>query len=101
MVLAAAGGWLTVATITAGTQQTTSLIEWFIAALKSRRGAVRRGGIFAIIGELLGTMAALVCFVVAAFAVGFVLGMVVAGIALLLLDLKVALLRRARAAGRR
>lgn len=55
-------------------------------------GLLRR--CWAAVSGVLGTLAALVCFVVAAFAVGFVLGMAVAGVAFLLLDFKVSVARR-------
>lgn len=51
------------------------------------------------VADTIGTLAALACFTVAAFLVGMVVGMVVAGVALLLLDFKVSVSRRARRAG--
>lgn len=57
-------------------------------------GLLRR--IWAAVSGVLGTLAALVCFTVAAFAVGFVLGMAVAGVSFLLLDFKVSVSRRMR-----
>lgn len=71
----------------------------FLAARRARRG--ERGSIFGFLGELLGTLLAMTAFTVAAFAVGFALGMVVAGVALLLLDFKISVVRRARATTRR
>jgi hypothetical protein len=65
------------------------------AARKARRDG--RSSIFAFIGELLGTVVALACLTVAAFVAGFAVGMVAAGLAVLLLDFKVAVVRRARA----
>lgn len=84
-----------------------SLIEsgatWLAKSI-ARRRTVRgqRGGVLGALGELLGTFAALACFVIAAFAAGFVIGMAVSGVALLLADFKVTVVRRSRAAqGRR
>lgn len=67
-----------------------------IAARRAKRAG--HGGIFSVIGELLGTVLAMAAFVVAAFTVGFAVGMCVAGVALLLIDFKVAVTRRSRAA---
>ncbi len=83
--------------------QTSSLIELGaakIGAVMAGRRAKRQGrtGIFAFIGEVFGTLLAMVAFTVAAFAVGFVVGMCVTGVAVLLLDFKVSMTRRARAA---
>lgn len=83
---------------------TSSLIEIGAAKLGATMAARRskrdgRGGIFAFIGELFGTVAALACLTVAAFTVGFAVGMAAAGVAMLLLDFKVAVVRRVRAAG--
>jgi hypothetical protein len=84
-----------------------SLIEsaarW-LAASTARRRAKRgsRPGILGAVGEVFGTLLAMGCLSVAAFAVGFALGMAAAGVALLLLDFKVTVVRRTRAAqGRR
>lgn len=84
-------------------RQTSSLIELgaakigaAIAGRRAKRG--NRAGIFSFVGELLGTLLAMVAFTVAAFTVGFALGMCVAGVAVLLLDFKVSMTRRARAA---
>jgi len=82
--------------------QTSSLIELGaakIGAVMAGRRAKRdgRGGIFSFLGELFGTLAAMACFVVAAFVVGFAVGMSAAGVALLLIDFKVSMMRRARA----
>lgn len=72
-----------------------------LAARRRRnRGDRPRRGVMSAVGELLGTLAALACFVIASFAVGFVVGMAVAGVALLLLDFKVTVIRRNRAATR-
>jgi hypothetical protein len=89
----------------------TSLIEIvFGAAAKSmarrRQARTARGTRSAVgeyLAEVLGTLLAMSALTVAAFAVAFALGMAVAGVALLLLDFKVAMVRRARAArgGRR
>lgn len=84
-------------------EQPTSLLEMGargIAAVAARRREKRAGrpGILAFVGDLLGTLAALTCFVVAAFLVAVALGMAVAGVALLLLDFKVTMIRRTRAA---
>lgn len=66
------------------------------AARRARRG--ERGGIFSFLGEVLGTVVALACLTLAAFiGVNVAVGLVVAGIAVLLLDFKVAVIRRARA----
>lgn len=86
----------------AATPGTTSIIELGatqLGALMARRRARRegRGGIFHFVGEVLGTVLALACLVVSAFVVGFAVGMAAAGVALLLLDFKVAVVRRARA----
>ena len=83
--------------------QATSLIEMGaqgIARIAARRRAARAGrpGALAFIGELIGTLAALTCFVVAAFLVTLTLGMAVAGVAMLLLDFKITVIRRARTA---
>lgn len=85
--------------------QATSLLEIGargIAAAAARRREKRAGrpGVLAFAAELFGTLAALVCFVIASFAVGFVVGMAVSGVALLLLDFKITVIRRARAATR-
>jgi Flp pilus assembly protein TadB len=69
------------------------------AARRARRG--ERGSIFAAIGEVAGTVVALACLTLAAFiGVNVAVGLVVAGIAVLLLDFKVAVVRRTRAAQR-
>lgn len=83
--------------------QSTSLIEMGaqgIARFAARRRAARAGrpGALSFLGELSGTLAALTCFVVAAFLVTLALGLAVAGVALLLLDFKITVIRRARAA---
>ena len=87
---------------------TPSLIELgaaklatFSATRRQARADRRPRGVVSFIGEMLGTLAALACFVVAAFALGFIIGMAVAGVALLLLDFKASMIRRARAAQRR
>lgn len=79
-----------------------SLIEAGFEAIATRKAQrPRRQGpglaarLWAAVSGVLGTLAALVCFTVAAFAVGFVLGMAVAGVSFLLLDFKVSLMRRA------
>lgn len=72
-----------------------------LARRRARRAARPRRGVMAFVGEVFGTLAALACFVTAAFTVGFVLGMTVAGLALLVLDFKIALVRRARTTHRR
>lgn len=71
-----------------------------LAARRRAKRAARSGrGVWTAVGELAGTVAALACFTIAAFAAGFIVGMAVAGVALLLLDFKVTVVRRARAAG--
>lgn len=91
------------------TAQPVSLIEIgaakvaAISAARRSRAASRpdRGpGALSAVGEALGTVAALACFVVAAFALGWVIGFAVTGVALLLLDFKATVIRRARAARR-
>lgn len=62
---------------------------------RERTGGLRRA--LGFVGELVGTVLALACVVVAAFAAGFVIGFLVSGVALLLLDFKVTVVRRARA----
>jgi len=78
-----------------------SLLEAGFKAIVSRKARrPRRPGpgvlarIWAVARGVLGTLAALVCFTVAAFAVGFVLGMAIAGLSFLLLDFKVSVARR-------
>lgn len=71
-----------------------------LVARRKDRGDRPRRGVVSAVGELLGTLAALACFVIASFAVGFVVGWVVAGVALLLLDFKITVIRRNRAATR-
>lgn len=66
------------------------------AARRKRRGD--RPGLLSYVGELLGTVLALACLCVAAFVAGFALGMAAAGVALLLLDFKIAVVRRAASA---
>lgn len=93
------------ATITAPTNGHVgpSLIEMGVrkvaglATKRKRTGATRR--VLAFVGELLGTVLALACVVVAAFATGFVIGFLVSGAALLLLDFKITVVRRTRASG--
>lgn len=66
------------------------------ARRRQRRG--NRPGLLAYVGELLGTILALACLTVAAFVgAGLVLGLLAAGVAILLLDFKVAVVRRAMA----
>lgn len=81
--------------------QPVSLIEAGVrklAAVKARKvkreGPSRLAKVWASLSNVVGTLLALVCFTVAAFAVGFVIGMAVAGISFLLLDFKVSLSRR-------
>jgi hypothetical protein len=50
-----------------------------------------------VLGDILGTLVALVFFVVAAFLAGPIIGYAVAGVAMLLLDFKVSVSRQARA----
>jgi hypothetical protein len=100
VVLAAEGRCLTMVAVSAN--GTSSLIELGAARIGQAMAARRakrqgRSGIFAFIGEVLGTVLAMAAFTVAAFAVGFVLGMCVTGVAVLLLDFKVSMVRRARA----
>lgn len=95
------------ATITAPTNGHVgpSLIEMGVrkmaglATKRKRTGAARRA--FAFAGELIGTVLALACLVVAAFLLGAVVGFLVSGAALLLLDFKVTVVRRSRAGGQR
>lgn len=95
------------ATITAPTNGHVgpSLIEMGVrkvaglATKRKRTGAARRA--FAFVGELIGTVLALACLVVAAFLLGTVVGFLVSGAALLLLDFKVTVVRRSRAGGQR
>jgi hypothetical protein len=54
-----------------------------------------------VVSDILGTLVALVFFVIAAFLVGSIVGFAVAGVAMLLLDFKVSVSRRARAANER
>lgn len=73
--------------------------QW--AAQRRTRTKERTGtGVFAratqAISDVFGTFVALACFVIAAFLVGAVLGFAVAGVALLLLDFKASVSRRAR-----
>jgi len=68
-------------------------------ATGNKRGKLR--SVFGIVGDVLGTLVALVFFVIAAFLVGAIVGFAVAGLAMLLLDFKISLVRRARATERR
>lgn len=88
-----------------GAGQPDSLIDiglrWVAASAARRR--TRRGNrpsLLAPLGQLLGTLAALTAFTIAAFAVGFALGMTISGVALLLLDFKISRVRRGYAASR-
>lgn len=82
-----------------------SLIEYGFRRMAAARVARRRErtgpGLIrrtvGAVGEVFGTAAALACFVVAAFTAGFVIGFAVSGVALLLLDFKITIVRRARA----
>jgi hypothetical protein len=104
LVVAATGGIVTTAA------PPTSLVEIALTAMargmaRRREARARRGTPSAIaeyVTGILGTLLAMGCLTVAAFTVGFALGFTVAGIALLLLDFKAAVVRRARhARGRR
>lgn len=84
-----------------------SLIEsgatWLAKSIARRRSARgQRSALGQYLAEVLGTLLAMGCLSVAAFAVGFALGMAVAGVSLLLIDYEVTKVRRARSsAGRR
>lgn len=88
--------------------QPVSLIELaggkvaaMLAARRARRAGRPSRGIFSMIGQLLGTIVPLGCFVAAGFLVTLALGLAVTGVALLLLDFKITVIRRNRAAQRR
>lgn len=84
-----------------------SLIEigarWLAKSIARRRSArSQRSALGQYLAEVLGTLLAMGALTVAAFAVSFALGMAATGVALLLIDFKVTVVRRARAtAGRR
>lgn len=93
---------------TAQIGQPTSLVEMAargVAGMLARRRQARarqgRSALGEYLAECLGTVLAMVCLTVAAFTAGAVLGFAVSGVALLLVDFKVAVVRRARAVRRR
>jgi hypothetical protein len=88
--------------------QPTSLVEMAargVAGMMARRRQARsrkgRSAVGEYLTETLGTILAMACLTVAAFTAGAVLGFVASGVALLLVDFKVAVVRRSRSARRR
>ena len=88
--------------------QPTSLVEMAargIAGMLARRRQARarqgRSAIGEYLAECLGTVLAMVCLTVAAFAVAYALGFLASAVALLLLDFKITVVRRSRAVRRR
>jgi len=88
--------------------QPTSLIEMAargVAGMMARRRQARarkgRSALGEYVVETLGTILAMACLIVAAFTAGAVLGFAASGVALLLVDFKVAVVRRSRSARHR